>query len=443
MAMTDLSIVQRSLTSRRFSTITTILTVAIAVALLVVLLSLRDAGRQALLRGAGNMHLVVSRDSSPLTTVMNTVFYANPPQRSIDWATYERLAGMFPYEYAIPTQQGDSYRGFPVLATTTEFFTQFQPHQQREWTFADGRAFERSLEVVVGSEAQRATGLRVGDTIYLTHGIGRSRQARAATSADDAMDPHVHYEYEYTVVGTLEQTGTAHDRALFTDLTSTWIIHAHDRRVRENPGVSRTTQENLTDADREITGILLRLPSRRTRAGGGGGSDTPAILQQVHDTLRRDTTISAARPSEQINRLLSIVGQIDQVFIAMGAVVLISSAIAIMLALYNSMEQRRRQIAVMRVLGCSRPRIFSLVLTESAMIGLFGAAVGVAIALIGMQIVVQLMYGEFGIVIEPTLSLRFGLTIVVVTIFLAALAGAVPAASAYRTSVADHLKPLG
>ena len=103
------------------------------------------------------------------------------------------------------------------------------------------------------------------------------------------------------------------------------------------------------------------------------GSDATAVLAQVFDQLRRDTSITVAQPAQQINNLFTIVGNIDKIFLGLAGVVMISSGIAVMLALYNSMEQRRRQIAVLRVLGCSRGRIFGLVMTESAMLGLLGA----------------------------------------------------------------------
>ncbi|TVQ54334.1 MAG: ABC transporter permease [Phycisphaerales bacterium] len=439
MAMTDFTIISRSLTSRWFSTVTTIVTVAVAVALMIVLLSMRTAGQDAFQRGAGNMHMLVSAEDSALVAVLNSVFYASAPRRAIPWSKYLEISeGLrIPWEFAIPNQQGDSYRGFPVLATTEEFFTKFQPHPGLEWSFRDGRRFERPFEVVIGSEVAQGTGLRLGDEIYLTHGIEDSRQRRIFGRADETtMTPHVHDDYAYRVVGILEQTGSPHDRALFTDLISTWVIHAHDVRRAEDPSVRMTTEADLRDADRLITGIYLRVGTRPGRAMSAG-------QQQIYDMLRRDTTITVADPHFEIQRLFRIVSNIDQIFIGMAGVVLLSSGIAIMLALYNTMEQRRRQIAILRVLGCSRPRIFGLVLTESALIGLLGALAGVVFAFIGMIVVAELMKQTLGLVIEPRLEPVWTFVMVMASILLAALAGLVPAAAAYRTTVVAHLRPLG
>ncbi len=445
-SMTDWTIILRSLRARLFSTITTIITVAVAVALMLVLLMMRDSGRRAFIRGTGNMHLLVSGDASPLVSILNGVFYANPPRRPVLWNQYQDIATKFPIEFAIPTQIGDSYQGNPVLATTPEFFTKFQPVPKAPWKLAQGKFFDTEWQVVLGARAAAKTGLKLGDQIALTHGSGGSREAGTEHAG------HVHSEFKYTVVGILETTGSAHDRALFTNLNSMWIIHAFDRRERaehaqEPPsGQAHAAHEDhdeppisvadLTDKDRDITGIYLKLISR-------DGSDTPANLPQIFDMLRRDPTITVAQPSEEISRLLTIVGNIDQILVGMAGVVMASSGIAIMLALYNSMDQRRRQIAVLRVLGASQSRIFGLVLTESALVGLLGAILGLVTSLLGVRVVTAIMRDRLGLVIEPLLTPEAATLVIAATVALGVLAGLIPALMAYRTPVAKNLKPIG
>lgn len=431
MALSDWTILRRSIFSRLFSTTTTVITVAVAVALMLVLLTLRDSGRKAFDRGSGDMHLIISADASPLVSVLNGIFYANAPQRSLNYARYLELKSRLPAAYLIPTQQGDSYMGLPVLATKPEFFTQFKPNPGEAWSFSQGRAFEREFEVVVGAAAARQTKLKIGDELFLTHGTAQSRQL----GDPNAMQPHIHKEFTYRIVGILAPTGGSHDRALFTDLNSTWIIHAHDKRKRDNPQLATTTLADVTDADRLITGMYLRLATRP-------GSDTPANLPQIFDMLRRDPTITVASPRDQIDKLFGIVSNIDVLFLAMAVVVMISSGIGIMLALYNSMDQRRRQIAILRVLGCSRGRVFGLVITESAIIGTIGALAGVALAFLGGLAAASILKQQLGLHIDPRLSLRLILVLILATIALASLAGLFPALIAYRTSVSKHLKPI-
>jgi putative ABC transport system permease protein len=338
------------------------------------------------------------------------------------------------------------------MATSADFFGKFRPNPGENWKFAKGQTFTKPFEVVLGAAAAKTSGLVVGDQIYLAHGTspvsGSLRVEKDdhdhAHEHDHAHDHddhgaegdggHVHREFVYTVVGILEPTGGSHDRALFTDMTSSWILHAHDRRLREGK-TGETTEADLLDEDRKITGAYLRLITRE-------GSGAPANLPQVFDTLRRDGSLTVAQPRQEIDRLFVIVSNIDKIFLALAAAVLISSAIAIMLALYNSMEQRRRQIAVLRVLGASRWRVFGLIAAESLILGMLGWVVGVGIAVIGAGAAATALQKSVGLVIAPSLPAEVLVGVGLVTLVLAGVAGLIPAAVAYATPVVRNLRPV-
>ncbi|QOJ00066.1 MAG: ABC transporter permease [Phycisphaeraceae bacterium] len=464
--MNDWTIIGRSLAARLFSTATAAALVAVAVGLLLVLLMMRDSARKAFERGTGNMHLLVAVDASPLNALLNNVFYAGVPRAPMTEDAVERLKktpmpaarGMplgAALEWAIPVQIGDSYKGRPVLATEPEFFTKFQPVEGEPWRLRRGRFFEEDWEVVVGALAAREAGLKVGDEIVLTHGSGDSRAGGGAAAA------HVHDEFAYTVVGILEPSGSPHDRALFTNLRSSWMIHAFDRLEREAGGHDHhhdhdhgdfpVCMEDVKPEDRLVTALYLRVAGRP----GSGGS---ALLPTVFDFLRRNpglvqgqggdprataTSFVVAQPSQEITRLMGIVGNIDVIIIGIAACVLVSSAVAIMLAMYNSMDQRRRQIAILRVLGCSRPRVFGLVVTEAVVVGLIGAASGVVVALAGSFLVVEALKNFTGLVIRPEMPWDLAAVVAACAVILSAVAGLAPAALAYRVPVAKNLSPLG
>lgn len=457
--MSDFTIILRSLRARLFSTVVTCFTVAIAVGLMLVLLSMRDAGRQAFERGSGNMHLLVSRDQSPLVSILNGIFYAAAPRSPITYAEYDKISSMAPFEFCIPIQLGDSYEArWPAVATSAEFFTGFMPAPDTAWKFAQGRAFQQEMEIVLGAVVASSTGHKIGDKLVLTHGIAQSR--RSGESTEPGAAPHVHNEFKYTVVGILAPTGTIHDRAVFTNLDSTWLIHAFDRREREEHAAggdahkhddhdhadhdheheAPMTLADIESQDRKITTIYLRLPTRR-------GSDVSSSIGPTAAALVRDPSfnppLTVASPVTEINKLFVIVGSVDQIFVAMAVVVMVSSGIGILLSLYNSMSERRRQIAVLRVLGCPQMRIFGLVITESAVIGVIGAVAGLAISIAGCWLVAGILKDRLGLVVQPAFTLDLTLFVLLGTVILAALAGVIPAILAYRTPVANNLKPIG
>lgn len=461
--MTDFTIILRSLRVRLFSTLTTMLTVAVAVALILVLLTMRNSGQRSFERGSGDMHLLASGDASPLVAVLNSVFYANPPRKPIPWERYEQLLQQAPWAYAVPTAIGDSFRGMPVVATTPEMFSSFKPVIGEAWSLREGRFLESDFEVVVGASAASNAGLHVGDTIFLTHGFPKDTSTIAGDivhdhddhghddhghdehpHADHAHDDtagaaHLHREFGCKVVGILAPTYSPHDRALFTSLNTSWVLHAHDRREREGvfdqPGTAHTTTpDDLTAEDRKITGVYLRLEGR------GGDGNAPANLPQVFDTLRKDGSLTIAQPSQEVATLFRIVDNINRLFLVVAGVVMLASAVSIMLALYNSMEQRRRQVAVMRVLGASAQRIFALIVTESAIIGLCGAAAGVLLAFAGAFAARGILRDRLGLIIEPAFDLRTVLVVLLAAVALACAAGLIPALIAYRVSVAKSLR---
>ncbi len=457
--MNDFTIVLRSLRVRLFSTLTTIVTVAIAVALIIVLLTLRNSGKASFERGSGDVHLLVSRDPSATVSVLNNIFYANAPQQFLTWERVEKLQGEAPWQYCVPTALGDTFRAYPVVGTTPEFLTAFRPADKKNWRFTAGEVFKNNFEVVLGATVAQRARLNVGDVIYLTHGGSKGVQGRAlegdvdrAGSHDDhghdghdhahhdheeGGAAHVHREFGFKVVGILAPTLTSHDRALFVSLESTWVVHAHDRRLRDakNPEELKTVAADVISEDRKVTGVLLRLMSRTEDA-------LPANFPQVYDQLRRDTSITVANPEKEITTLFSIVDQVNRVFLAIAIVVLVSSGVSIMLALYNSMAQRRRQIAVLRVLGASQGRIFNLTLAECAMIGLVGAILGIVLAYAGAALASDVLRARFGLIIQPNVEPFTMLMLTAATVLLACVAGLVPAIMAYRTSVASNLRPV-
>jgi len=414
--MSDWNIVTRSLRSRWFSTLLTAMSVAIAVGLMTLLISMRSAGESAFKRGTGNVEILISKESGPLASVLNSLFYAEAPGNSILFSQYDELVNKYPFAWTIPTQLGDSYQGSPVMGTTTSFFEVFEPAIGTSWSLAQGRIFETSFEIVVGSEAGKVNRLSIGDSLVLQHG------------APKTAGGHHHDVYQFKVVGVLNPTGTAHDRAVFTNLSSAWILHAHDRREAQLGEGIHTHESDLIDSDKKITGIYASIGTRK------------AALTQILASLRRDPNWTVANPSSTVGNLFQIVSDIDQILLAMAIAVLLSSGVSILVALYNSMDQRRHQIAVLRVLGASKMRVFNLIFTESAMIGVLGGSVGVGLAVVSGRAVSSVLQSRVGVYIEPSLPLDGYLMILLATIALSCIAGIIPATIAYRTSVVRSLR---
>jgi len=169
----------------------------------------------------------------------------------------------------------------------------------------------------------------------------------------------------------------------------------------------------------------------------------PADPREIDDAASPDASATTTPPVPEVERLLVIIDNMSLLLTGMAGMVMVSGAFSIMLALSNSMEQRKRQFAVLRLLGCSRGRIGSLVLTESAMIGLLGSVVGVAIWLGFSRAAAGLLFNGFGLVVRSRPDVATILMVMMATVALASLAGVVPSIMAGRTLVARTLRASG
>lgn len=425
--MSDGRLISQSLTKRGLSTVVTALTVGVGVALMLSLLGLSESARTLFTRGTGNMHLLVTQEPSTTDSVLNSIYYANAPSQALNWDQFQAqtMQRRMPLEWAIPTQLGDSYQGLPVMATNAEFFERFEPVVGEPWAFAQGGAFTDAFDVVLGSAAAQRLGYQVGDTLQITHGYNPSGEAG-----------HKHDRYTWTVRGILAPSGSLHDAAIFQTVEATWVIHAHDRRmIADGPDAPLTTVEDLQPHDRLVTAVYTRVATRP-------GRNASAMQEPIRLQLQ-SMGYTATSPSETIRQVLATVGNVEIVLIAMAGVVLVSSGLGILLALYNSMEQRRRQIAVLRVLGASKGRILRLVLLESAVIGFIGTAIGWALTIFGSAAVAGFLRDRLGFGIAPVLPLHLIGMVSAGSMLLAVLSGLVPAIRAYRVPVVRSLRPLG
>ena len=395
--MSLLAIARRYLVGRFVPTALTAVSIALGVALVVATVLLAHGIREGFIEGATDYNLVVGAKGSPTQLVLNVVFRMDTPTPNMPITLYEDLASDPVVDVAIPVMMGDAYRGFRYMATVERYFAD-APWRRRSLALAAGRLFRDdpvdrpSYEAVVGAEAARRTGLRVGD--------------RFAEGEELAERP-------LTVVGVLRSTGTADDRTVFLSLASFWEMNEVSREMALKP----------------VTAVLVR-PKRL--------SDLPAL----HRRLNVSPATQGVMPSAVLLGIFNVIGLVEDVL----GVVLAIAAVVVFLSLFVSMYaatfERRREIATMRALGARRTTVFAIVLLEATATALVGAVAGILVGHGAAYLGGQFLAARGGPVVHPFAVglLQPGMLAAVVAI--GALAGLVPALIAYRTEVAENLAPL-
>ncbi len=455
--MNLMKIVMKNMRQRALATWLTGTSVALGVALAIAIILIKQGVQQRFEQGTIGYEMVIGAKGSPLQLVLNTVYNLDISPGNISWKLFEQLRADQRVKLAVPFSVGDNYHGFRIVGTTDAFFNdfEFEPGRKPEleggriFTFSEGalksafleaeqRAKEREarergeeykapavpentvtnrpFEAVIGSTVAKETGLQIGQTFIAAHGVQPSAEAKE------------HTENPWTVVGILKPTQTAVDRAIYINLDSFYHIEGHELRGAAAP-VKEKVEEKDNDPDPgQVSSIVLKLRS-------------PIHAFPLYREINDREDAQAAFPANEIRKLFTIVGNIDRLLFAQAILVLIVAGVAIAVSIYNSMSERRREIAILRALGARRATIFSIVLLEAMTICVVGATAG----LLGGHLVVAAangaLYRASGFVIPAFHIQPLEWYILCVAVALGALSGIGPAWGAYRTDVAKNLAP--
>lgn len=402
--------------NRKFTTGMSIISLALSVALITTVLTLRDETRKRFEEEGQSFDMVVGAKGNPLQLVLSSAYFMDSPTGNIKLSDYERLKDEWEVEHAFPISMGDTFKSYRIVGTTRDFFEhEYRRGSGRQFEFADGRAFEKPMEAVFGAIVAQDTGLRVGDVFYSTHGSGPMA--------------HEHSDHPYTLVGILERTGTPNDRAIFCDLQSIWDIH-EDEEHHDEEHHDEHADDHHHAADDEITAVLLRLRS-------------PAMRFQFRETVNENYNAMAVIPVNEIKKLYDqLLGTAKAVLMAIGYFVVVISSITIMIGLYMAILQRKRDLAIMRALGASQGEIFGSVIIEAFWVSVLGLMAGAALGAAACSVVSVWLVAKVGFRISAISWTGDLMTAYTVVLFVGLLAGIIPAIQAYRTNVVRNLAEL-
>ncbi len=408
-----LLIIRKSLRQHALSSSVTVLSVALATGLVMAVFAVARQSRLAFAGGPVGYDAVLGARGSELQLVLNTVFHLETSPGNIPWSLYEELLADPRVELAVPYAVGDHYRGFRVVGTDETIFTEFEYAQGKRFSVArGGRAFDLTRrEAVIGDRVARETGLRVGSHFQPSHGV------------DPSGGGHTHDE-EYVVVGILEPTSSPSDRVIWIPLEGIFRMSGHELRGSGESFVAQPG-EAIGDEHKELSAVMLKLRGRQ------------AGFQLKNQFNREGREATLAWPiTESVAQLFERLGWVQRVLELVAYLVAVVAAGSILASLYNTMNERRREFAILRSLGARRSTVFSVIVLEAATIAGLGSLVGGLVYMGLLSLAAQLVRQQTGVTLElyawhPALAVTpLGM------IGLGALAGLLPAWKAYSTDVA-------
>lgn len=448
--------------NRRLTTSLTVVSVALGAALIYSVLTLYDETDKRFKEEAQAYDTVVGgKEGSPLQLVLSAVYFMDKPPGNIAYSDYEWIRNHEDVAEAYPINLGDTYKGFRIAGTLPEFFDQTWVVSEKKgitrhpFQVAKGRRFERSMEAVLGSVVAGQTGLEIGDSFAGTHGFVEGYG-------------EVHKEFPYTVVGILAPSSSPMDRAIFCNLESTYIVHSHHAHHDEESDSSEKEYGNTHDDHPHVESEHAGHPeplghdSAESEAHAENGPATGEEKQQpievtavlvrlkspgdrwvFKDEVNDTRNAMAAIPADQITNLYAqFLAKMQMVLLAVGFLVVVISGLSIMIGLYLSIIQRKRDLAVMRALGASAYEILGSVLIEAFWVTLLGIGAGYVLGSVASWGAGVMLARKYGLTISVVGVNRQELAAFCAIALVGILAGIVPAWQAYKTDVARDLAEL-
>jgi putative ABC transport system permease protein len=400
-----------------------LLSVALSTFLLLGVERLRSDVRENFSQSVSGTDLIVGARTGPMQLLLYAVFRVGGATNNVRIDSLEAIAQHRAVDWMVPLSLGDSHRGFAVLATTPAYFERFRHGDKQPLALAQGRPFRGDLpglyEVVLGAEVAARMGYRLGDKLTLSHGGG-------------GMPGAEHADKPFAAVGILQRTGTPVDRTLHISLMAMQAIHLDWVAGVPLPG-NKTTAEEAMRADltpKQATAALLGL---RNRAA------VFAVQRAVADF--EGEPLMAVLPGVALDELWDVVGAGERALLAMSAMVAVVSLAGLVAVVLAGLNERRRELAVLRAVGAAPRHVLLMLAAEGAMVTLLGVLLGVvavAVAVLALAPWLQSSYGITLTLAAPSAAQWGLLGAVLGAGFLASL---VPGWRAYRLSLADGLSP--
>ncbi len=407
------------LTFRPLSTGLNILLLALGLAIMTVLLLIQDQFEKKVTKDAAGIDLVVGAKGSPLQLILSSIYHVDFPTGNIPMEEAEKLAKNRLVKGVIPLALGDNYKGFRIVGTNYDYLKSYQA------VVTNGVLWEKPFEVVLGYEVAVQTGLKVGDEFAGSHGI--------------SVGSHDHDEHNFKVTGILDQQENVLDRLVLTSIESVWLTHdeqvtsdstattessSHDHEAFQKP----VAQTGFPDSDRprEITSLLISYRN-------------PMAAIQLPRMINSKTVMQSASPAFEMARLFELLGVGVSLLKGLAIVILGISGLGIFIALYNSLKERKYDLAILRALGATRIQLVILILMEGLLLTSFGAFLGIGLGHGFLQLLISSNEQSMVSGIQAWAFLPEEGWILAYALLVGFLASIIPAWTAYKTSIAQQL----
>ena len=409
--MNLLILVWNYLKARPLNTILNIVLLTLGIAVITILMLVNNQLQEKITQNSRGIDLVVGAKGSPMQLILCNIFHIDFPTGNINLAEAERISKNRLVKKAIPLALGDSYQGFRIIGTNSDYVDLYRGEVQ------SGKLWEKDLEVTIGSKVAEIMNLKLNDQFVSNHGLTR--------------DGHEHEEQHFIVTGIFKSSNTVLDNLILTNVESIWKVHdmhsesfvTMDSLAKKSSLVPSIASE---DSTKEITAMLLQYRS-------------PMGAIQLPRLINSQSKMQAASPAFETARLFSILGVGADILKAFAYVLIFISGLSIFIALYNSLKERKYDLAIMRSMGAGRSKLLISILLEGLILTMLGCFIGLITAHATLQIMATMVEQTEKAGITGLVFYADEWIILVGSLLLGLLCALIPAIEAYRTDISKVL----
>ncbi len=406
----------KSLMNRKATAVLTIMTVAISVILLLGVERIRTQAKDSFANTISGTDLIVGGRSGQVNLLLYSVFRIGNATNNIDWKSYQEFGQHRAVDWAIPISLGDSHKGFRVMGTNHSYFEHYKYGSKQPLTFSKGKEFNGLFETVLGSDVAKQLGYQIGSEIIIAHGISDVGFSR-------------HDKLPFKVVGILAPTGTPVDKTVHVSLEAIEAIHVGwESGARLGPTPDAKVLQERDFQPKQITAMLVGLKSR---------IQTFALQRQINNYPKEP--LSAIMPGVALHELWGMMSVAEQALMAVSGFVVIAGLLGMLSSLLTSLQERRREMAILRAMGARPRHVFSLLISEASLL----TAAGIVTGVLGLYAILALL--------QPLIQQHYGINLTLSTLSAhewmllsfvqcaGIVIGFIPAFRAYRQSLSDGM----
>ena len=402
MRINAFTLAMKSLRHKPLSTAVNLVLMAVGVAMMSFVLSASQQLEEKALRDAQGIDLVVGAKGSPLQLILSSIYHIDIPTGNIPLAAQAQLQQNRMVKKVIPLALGDSFQGFRIVGTTPDYIAHYGGE------LAQGKMFDAPMQVVLGAQAAVRTGLAPGARFVGSHGLA---------GGDDG-----HSDAPFTVSGVLKPTGSVIDRLVLTPVESVWQVH----EVTHGIDPDDKEEKAAMDEERELTALLVQYAS-------------PLAAAMLPRAVNSQAELQAAQPAFESAKLFRMLGVGVDALRGIAAIMLLSAALSMFVALYSALEERKTDLAILRTLGAPPAKLLSLLLVEGLLLAFAGAVLGWLAGHAALDILGRLVSDDQNLMLSGWYVAPAEAWLVPVAFVIGLAAAMLPALRAYRTDIATTL----